>query len=85
MSDSTYKINDNLIYREDEGVFFSLESMEIYKLDELSSDIMLFILGKNKIVYDDFLVFYTSIEDIDISYCNEFFQQLISMKLIVAC
>ena len=35
-----YKINGDLVYREEDNNFFSLKNMEIYQLDELSSIII---------------------------------------------
>jgi|GEM_PF-1471908 hypothetical protein len=78
-----YKINGDLVYREEDNNFFSLKNMEIYQLDELSSIIIKKIFCYETFSYSQFEDIYTSIEGIDIDYCKEFFDFMIEKGILI--
>lgn len=76
-----YKINSNLVYRQEDKNFFSLSKMEIYQLDEISHKILENFVDES-FSYDEFVEEYMKIENIDPDYCNEFFQYLQELKIV---
>jgi hypothetical protein len=76
-----YKINSDLVYRQEDKNFFSLSKMEIYQLDEISYKILENLVGES-FSYDEFVEEYMKIENIDPDYCNEFFQYLQELKIV---
>lgn len=77
-----YKINENLIMREEDNSLFSLENMEIYEFNEVGFKAIL-IFNEEKIEnYSQWEKEVSKIENLDISDLNEFWQNLIDVKIL---
>ena len=77
-----YKINENLIIREEDNSLFSLENMEIYEFNEVGFKAIL-IFNEEKIEsYSQWKKEVSKIEDLDISDLNDFWQNLIDVKIL---
>lgn len=82
MEKEIYRLNDNLIYREEDKTFFSLKKMEIYKMDNFTYKILNEFVGKS-FEMEELYQKYINIDNIDIEYFDEFISILKSKNIIV--
>lgn len=79
--DSRFKINDDLVNREEDKALFSLSKMEIYKFNDEGYTILNFLI--NKIVsYTELKQYYSSFDDLDQDCFEEFLQTMLENEII---
>ena len=77
-----YKLNDSLIFREEDCTFFSLDSMEIYEMNDVVME-MVALLKDKTVTSDEFKHLYNSISNVDLSVADEFLAQLIELRILI--
>ncbi|MCI9140671.1 MAG: hypothetical protein HFI78_13535 [Lachnospiraceae bacterium] len=77
-----YKINQDLIVRDDDKSLFSLENMEVYEFNEIGFQAILIVCNKQIESYEQWEYEVSIIEGADISEMREFWQGLIDNNIL---
>ena len=76
-----YKINEDLVFREEENTFFSLDNMEIYELNDVVMELIK-QLQNQKFTIEEFNNAYDSLDDVDPQYKEVLFIQMSELSII---
>ncbi|MCL1935337.1 MAG: hypothetical protein FWF57_03040 [Defluviitaleaceae bacterium] len=76
-----FKINDNLIFREEDYSVFSLEKMEIYQFNEIGYKVILEMKKRQQLKRNDIISIYNEYDDNDV---NIFIETIINSGVLLA-
>lgn len=78
-----YKINEELIIRDDDKSLFSLENMEVYEFNEIGFKVIKIISEQKLDNYNDLEKQISDIDGADTTDMKDFFDALLKHKIVI--